>query len=110
MGMLDAPVRRPVIIQNYNYFLSQIGSKMTAVEIDDLTAQIKNSIDISDEEEVALLAQLNKAAEPVNNAAENDKVITAYQKDFATWYMSNILVISLVQWLFIFFLVLKLSK
>lgn len=36
--------------------------------------------------------------------------LTAYSSAFEQWYMDNIFIISLVQWAFIFLIILKLSK
>ena len=107
--MFFVPNHRATITQDYAYFQAQIGDGLTALRIEELAAQIQNSADISNEEETALLTALKAVTIP-EAATTADNEITAYQKDFAAWYMSNLVVISVVQWLFIFFLVIKNSK
>jgi hypothetical protein len=111
MGMLDAPGYVPRKIWTYQDFTALIPQAITAQEIDDMKNTIIDCIDITDDEVRALLA-LFPPTGPGEETPESDtdKQITTYQQNLMMWYRRNYIYISLVQWLIIIFIVIKISN
>jgi hypothetical protein len=111
MGMLDAPGYVPRKIWTYEDFSALIPQAITAQEIDDLKNTIIDSMDITDDEVRALLALFPPTA-PSEETPESDtdKQINTYQQNLMMWYRRNYIYISLVQWLIIIFIVIKISN
>jgi len=79
-------------------------SALTSLQWSDLKLEIQNSTELFDDEKTYLLSLF-----PVSGSA--DVQLTEYgQSDFKRWYISHIVVISIVQWLLILMLFIKLSK
>jgi hypothetical protein len=102
-------------LKNYEYFLALINGTLTSTDVDTIMGEMRNSVDITDEDEVNLLSLLSSKSvtgtdQKAASETETDKQIKTYQSEFKAWYISNIVIISLIQWLLIFFLVVKISN
>jgi len=75
---------------------------------------VRELAEIMKQNNAAVQNTVNSQSDAQNNGLlvviPNSNELAAYRSAFEQWYMENIFIISLVQWAFIFLIILKLSK
>ena len=107
--MFDAPgsVRaiNPAIKYN-NLVLDMLDGLLTPQEVESLKAEIKNDTKLTTDQIDMFLSQF-----PVEQSPEQQAVKAAdWQGNFMQWYKDNLIVISLIQWVFIIILLIRKSN
>ena len=111
MGSFDAPgyVRRKEYSFEDFYWMIK---EMADSDMNDIKNAISNSPDLDEDEKSSLLSMFpdEENAGTVAPAAVSAQNASVYITAFETWYKANFFYISLVQWIILFFIIIKISK
>ena len=108
MGMYDAPGTTPVVDPYLDFEIAvndMFSGLLSQPEIDQLKTRIQNSTILTDAQKNAFLEEFGPVEKPAPTARA-----TAGKTNFVEWYKANFVVISLVQWAFIFILLIRKSN
>ena len=115
--MFDTPGSNQATTYNaYDYYQYQIDGylsgeiPMTDTQLQALHDEIQKDIDLTADEIGSLIGQFTELGTSTATATTATSTAAGWQSNFALWYRNNFIIISLAQWIILFFILLKSSK